>query len=116
VGDAEKLPSVQSDSETVGQCRHAPPYSGSSRDIGGHADILFSVQSASGHRGRRGMPDMLLSVQSPSGDSEGHTNMLRSVQSASDRVGPCRHAPLCSISFWLYFVPWRHAPLSSVSF
>lgn len=101
MGDAEKLPSVHSDSETVGQCRHAPPYSGSSRDIGGHADILFSVQSASGHRGRRGMPDMLLSVQSPSGDSEGHTDMLRSVQSASDRVGPCRHAPLCSISFWL---------------
>ena len=55
MGDAEKLPSVQSDSETVGQCRHAPPYSGSSRDSGGHADILFSVQSTSGHRGRQGM-------------------------------------------------------------
>ena len=104
MGDAEKLPSVHSDSETVGQCRHAPPYSGSSRDIGGHADILFSVQSASGHRGRRGMPDMLLSVQSPLGDSEGHADMLLyvplasgyslchgdmllSVQSASETVG-----------------------------
>ena len=67
------------------------------RDSESHADVLLSVQSASGHSGVNAV--MLLSVQSASGDSDGHGDTLFSFQSASETVGAMQTRFAQSMSF-----------------
>ena len=46
----------------------------------------------------------------------GHADTLLSVQSASERMGPCRRAPLSSVTIWRQWRPCKCTRLSSVSF